>query len=225
MEPDMILAIDTSTAWCGLALYRPGEVIAEAIWKTQSYHTAHLAPTLEHLLRLSGVSTRDLQGVAVALGPGSFTALRVGVALAKGLCLVLQVPIAGVPTLDVLAAAQAPRRGFQSLIAALQAGRGRLAVARYTPENGRWKASESPKLVTLEALLDMLELPTLLCGEFTPEQRRQLEKHPLVFLPAASACVRRPAVLAELGWQKIQQGKADPLASLAPIYLHLTENA
>ncbi len=221
----MLLAVDTSTNWTGLALYRPGEVIAETIWKTQSYHTPQLAPTLEHLLRLSGVSIRDLQGVVVALGPGSFTALRVGLAFAKGLCMALQVPIAGVPTLDLLAAAQPTGRGFKSLIAALQAGRGRLAIARYTLENGSWKAAAAPTLVTFESLLRSLELPTLLCGEFTPEQRKQLERHPLARLPAASACVRRPAVLAELGWQKIQQGKADPLASLAPIYLHLQENA
>ncbi|MEJ5241498.1 MAG: tRNA (adenosine(37)-N6)-threonylcarbamoyltransferase complex dimerization subunit type 1 TsaB [Anaerolineales bacterium] len=219
----MLLAIDTSTSWSGLALYHPGEVIAECTWKSQAHHTAQLAPNLEHLLRQTGTSMEAIQGVAVALGPGSFTALRVGLALAKGICLARGLPIVGIPTLDILAASQAPRAGFETLLAVLQAGRGRLAVNRYTLEGEEWKAIGTPAVLTFEALLESLEAPTHVCGEFTAEQRTQLEKHPRAYLPPVPACVRRPAVLAELGWRRLQKGEASSLAALAPIYLHVHE--
>ncbi len=219
----MLLAIDTSTSWSGLALYRPDEVIAECTWKSQMHHTSQLAPQLDHLLRQTGTSIEAVQSVAVALGPGSFTALRVGLALAKGICLARGLPIIGIPTLDILAAAQAPRAGFDSLLAVLQAGRGRLAVNRYTPQGGEWKAKGEPSVLSFEALLAALDAPTYVCGELTLEQRTQLEKHPRVYLPPVPTCVRRPAVLAELGWRRLQKGEVSPLAALAPIYLHIHE--
>ncbi|MFO3796389.1 MAG: tRNA (adenosine(37)-N6)-threonylcarbamoyltransferase complex dimerization subunit type 1 TsaB [Anaerolineales bacterium] len=219
----MLLAIDTSTSWCGLALYRAGEVIAEYTWQARTHHTLHLAPALAELLKRSGASIGELQGVAVALGPGSFTALRVGLALAKGICLVRHLPIIGIPTLNILAAAQPCLPGFDSLIVAIQAGRGRLAIGRYVRTQDRWEAIGEAQVTTLQALLETLSEPTYLCGEFTPQEREQIARHSHLYLPSPSACVRRPAVLAELGWARLQKGEAHALAALAPIYLHLHE--
>ena len=83
----MLLAIDTSTRQMSLALHDGLSVVAETSWRTGDYHSVELAPQTAVMLRRAGVEPARLAGVAVAIGPGSYTALRIGLALAKGLAL------------------------------------------------------------------------------------------------------------------------------------------
>ena len=80
----MLLAVDTSTQTIGVALYDGVKILSEMVWISDQYHTVELAPTVESLMERSGVSLGVLKVVAVALGPGSFTGLRIGLAFAKG---------------------------------------------------------------------------------------------------------------------------------------------
>ncbi len=215
----MLLALDTSTAWLGLALYDGQQVLAEWAWRGDRHHTSALAPTVADLLARCGVGWPSVQAVAVAVGPGSFTSLRVGLAFAKGVHLARGLPLIGVPTLDATAAAMPP--AAEELLAVLQAGRGRLALVRYRHGEQGWQAVGGPEAWRLEDLLAGLDKPVLLCGELTAEERQQAQQHPLVRLPTAAACLRRPARLAELAWQRWQAGDTDDPATLAPIYLHV----
>ena len=122
----MLLAVDTSTAQLGLAIFDGSQIISEYAWRSTQRHTVELAPAIFELLKRCGLTMDDIQAVGVALGPGSFTSLRVGLSLAKGLALSRHVPLVGIPTLDILAAAQPASR--LPLVAAIQAGRRRLAV-------------------------------------------------------------------------------------------------
>src|SRR5688572_18486426 len=99
----MLLALDTSTGLASVALY-DGTVRAEATWQAGRNHSAEVLPEVDRLLRRQGLGPRDLRAVAVAIGPGSYTGVRVGVALAKGFAASLRIPVVGVCTLDVLAA-------------------------------------------------------------------------------------------------------------------------
>src|SRR5215212_4893429 len=121
----MLLAVDTSTAQVGLALYDGSQVISEYAWRsTQSvHHTVELAPAIFELLRRCGLTMEDVHALGVALGPGSFTSLRVGLSLMKGLALSRHLPLIGIPTPDILAAAQPASR--LPLVVAIQAGRRR----------------------------------------------------------------------------------------------------
>ena len=101
----MLLAIDTSTAQIGLALYDGVLVPGEFVWHSGLHHTQELAPALAELLRRTEVKIDKITALGVALGPGSFTSLRVGLAFAKGLVLARHMPVVGIPTLDVVAAA------------------------------------------------------------------------------------------------------------------------
>ncbi len=89
----MLLALDTSTHTVGVALYDGVSVLGEAIWTSRDYHTVELAPKAAEILDQCGVEAADLTVVAVAIGPGSFTGLRIGLALAKGLALVHRLPL------------------------------------------------------------------------------------------------------------------------------------
>ena len=142
----MLLAIDTSTAQIGLALYDGTSVPGEFVWHSGLHHTEELAPALAELLRRVGIKMDAITALGVALGPGSFTSLRVGLAFAKGLVLACHIPIVGIPTLDVVAAAvplpdplATARLGSQPprLAAVVQAGRGRLALGWYTGRRER----------------------------------------------------------------------------------------
>jgi tRNA threonylcarbamoyladenosine biosynthesis protein TsaB len=100
----MLLAINTSTPQFSIALLRKtGSLLAEEIVSAPSRNFQALAPAFHNLLKASGANPKDLSAVAVAVGPGSFTGLRVGIALAKGLCQGLGIPIIGVSSLEALA--------------------------------------------------------------------------------------------------------------------------
>jgi tRNA threonylcarbamoyladenosine biosynthesis protein TsaB len=101
----MLLAIDTSTQMIGLALYDGTRVLCEMTWQSRNHHTIELSPAVSDLLERCGTRPAELGALGVALGPGSFTSLRIGLALVKGLALALKIPVVGVPTLDILAAA------------------------------------------------------------------------------------------------------------------------
>lgn len=219
----MLLAVDTSTRWIGMAVYDGQQIQGEVVWKTNNHHTVELAPAVSQLLSRCAITSADLKALAVALGPGSFTSLRIGVALVKGMALALHVPVIGIPSLDILAAAQPV--GDQPLAAVLQAGRGRLALVWYRVHRGKWKADSEPEVVTTKALAERLQQPSVVCGELTAEDRQVLSENPHTILVPPAAGLRRPSYLAALAWKRYQQRKFDEAASLSPIYLHMNTGA
>ena len=233
----MLLAIDTSTAQIGLALYDGTSVPGECVWHSGLHHTEELAPALAELLRRVGIKMDAVIALGVALGPGSFTSLRVGLAFVKGLVLACHIPIVGIPTLDIVAAAVplpgplavspepgAPVQPSHSLrlAAVVQAGRGRLALGWYMAGESGWQADGPVMVTTADELADKIHKPVIICGEMSADERHRLKrKFKNVSLASPSQCVRRPAILAELAWQKWQAGKTDHAATLAPIYIHV----
>jgi len=224
----MLLAVDTSTTQVGLALYDGAQVIGEFSWRSGQRHTVELAPAVADLLARCALTMNDIKALGVALGPGSFTSLRVGLALVKGIALSRHIPLIGIPTMDILAYAQVPSK--LPLAVAIQAGRGRYALGWYKRSSPadkvsrkRWQAQGESRVVTLEALMAEVQSPSVVCGEFTAEVRQQIIENKNVRLASPVDSVRHPAVLAELAWARWQNGDVDDEAALAPIYLHTAE--
>ncbi len=214
----MLVAIDTSTNYASLALHDGFRVRVEHTWESPRRHTVEVAPRLMAALAQVGQGAEHLSGVAVTRGPGSFTGLRVGMAVAKGLALGLALPLVGVPTLDVVAAAQG--RDRRPLCAVLQAGRGRICVATYRWRKGEWRAREDPRLTTWPALVEETASPTRFCGEIDPAGADALAAlGELAVLVPAAARLRRAGFLAELAWQRLNRGDTDDPATLVPIYV------
>jgi len=179
-----------------------------------------LAPAIAEALKRCGVNSSALKVLGVATGPGSFTGVRIGLALAKGLALAQHIPLVGIPTLDILAASQ-PVQDIQ-LAAVLQAGRGRLAVGWYRVVAGAWQTQGNLEVLDAPALAERIQQPTQVCGELTEEERQILgRKRKLVVLPSPAQSLRRAGFLAELAWRRWQAGQVDDPVSLAPIYLHI----
>ena len=216
-----VLAIDTATEFASVALYDEATgVLAEFSWRTSMNHTVELMPTVVRLLASQAMLPQQLDAVAVALGPGSFTGLRIGLSVGKGLCLTLGIPIVGIPTLDI--SAYAHRGQNLPICAILQAGRGRICAALYQRDMEDLQRTSDYDLVTVEDLSHRLTGRTLVCGEIDVQLRTslisQLGERAAIASPASS--LRRAGYLAELGWQRIGSFGGNNVASLEPLYLH-----
>lgn len=99
----VILALETSTDVCSVALHDGANLLGEAVLHVPQAHASMLAPLVEKVIGESGCAYRDLKAVAVSAGPGSYTGLRIGTSTAKGLCYALDVPLVAVGTLELLA--------------------------------------------------------------------------------------------------------------------------
>ncbi len=219
-----ILAIDTATELASVALYdSESGPRAESTWYTSMNHTMELTPAVVQMLEGQGMTPDALEGVAVALGPGSFTGLRVGLSVAKGLCWALGIPIVGIPTLDIVAYAHQSQN--LPICAVLQAGRGRICVAFYERRGADWQRTSDYHLADIEDLDAEVEVPTLFCGEIDNSLRAALETKlgARTSVASSASSLRRAAYLAELGWSKLQSEGGDDLATLEPLYLHQPE--
>ncbi len=215
----MLLAIDTATRWAGLALHDGTAVITETGWRCINTHTIELTPAIGDMMSRTGISPTNLKGIAVAIGPGSYTGLRVGLALAKGLALANQIPLIGIPTLDIMAASFGPMTGELLITAA--AGRSRICAAVYRWYDDKWIAKAGPVIDTWPNLLESLnDEPTTFAGEITPAASKMIrDANPKYRLVNPASSIRRAGFLAELGWQRLRRGKVDDARNLAPIYL------
>ncbi len=217
----MLLALDTSTPQIGLALYDGAQVLAEHLWVSKARHSAEIAPAVVKMLDQTGLSVENLTVLAVAIGPGSFTSLRVGLAFMKGLAFSRNLPIIGINTLNVVAACQP--KSDRPLACLLPAGRGRLAVGWYQAQDNGWQATGSPVILTAQALSAAIEQDSVLCGDLSASERAILATNPHIQLVSPALSVRRPAILAELAYADHLAGDYDDIDSLAPIYLHIAE--
>lgn len=215
----MLLAIDTATRWTGLALHDGRSIVAESGWRASKTQTMELAPEVAQILRRSDKQPGDLAAIAVAIGPGSYTGLRIGLAFAKGFSLANQTKLIGVPTLDISAAGQAQAEG--QLVAIAEAGRRRVCAGFYKWEGANgWQSQSMPQITDWDVLLAFVNEPTIFVGEVSPEAAKKIKasgKSLAISGPADS--LRRAGYLAEIGWNRLRRGWTDDPASLAPIYL------
>lgn len=215
----MLLALDTATRMISIALATQTEIHAEATWHTLNHHTVELSPAVHSLMSRVNVHASDLTALAVTRGPGSYTGLRIGMSLAKGIAFAAEpaLPIVGVPTLDVVAAAQ--RRRTARLCAVAQAGRGRINAGYYAWQESRWQPAGDPTIMTWDDLLDDLDAPLQIAGEIAPDALHRIREHPYAIASGLAAGVRRAGFLAQIAWKRLQAGDESDPAVLAPVYL------
>lgn len=214
----MILAIDTATRWTGLALHDGVSVVAELGWRAHNTQTVELIPAVSEMLRKAGVSAEELAGIAVALGPGSYTGLRIGLGAAKGLALANRTPLFGVPTLDIVAASVSRGQVYGRLLAVIEAGRSRISVAPYGWEKQGWVALADPQNYKWEELIAAVDEPVTFVGELSVEAMKLIRGAKDCRLLSPAAAVRRPAFLAELAWHRLRRDEVDDPQTLTPLY-------
>ncbi len=222
----VILAVDTSSATASVAVYHE-QVLAETVWHSGRRHSAQLLPAIDNVLTLAGVQRTDLQTIAVAIGPGSYAGLRVGVSTAMGLGMALDIGIMQVPTLDVIAwsqgsAAGSEGRSARSIRAAIDVGRGHYATARFRRVGVHLEHESRVQSSGLGELLEVCAVEhSLLVVDLDRQTRENVERHygARVELAMPAASVRRAGFLAELTSLKLRRGEAVG-PTVEPIYLH-----
>jgi tRNA threonylcarbamoyl adenosine modification protein YeaZ len=213
----MQLAIDTSTDMASVALVNDDRVFAEMTWHSGQNHTTQLLPHVNYLM--DKFSIKDIDGIFVAKGPGSFNGLRVGVSTAKGLAFSLGIPIVGIGTLEA-AAYQHAETGLP-ICPVFNAGRGEVATAVYRMLDRRWQQLKPEHITTVDALCAETTVRTLFCGDYVasvaPQLRDTLGRKAIISTTASS--LRRASSLAELGRPRFKTGDSDNPATLQPVYL------
>ena len=194
----MIIAIDGASTDLGLAVAEPdGTTIAEVSWTTAQRQSAELLPRLLHLLDGSGISLSEVSAVAVGTGPGSFTGLRVAMALAKGLALALGTPLVGIGSLAAWLVAEP-----DAAAALTRAGaREGYLLARGADEPGIADRDRLPELIGDRVVV----APSELAEAFG--------------LPAARTPHGAPAIAALAAQRLAVDPAGDDLRGLEPIYL------
>jgi tRNA threonylcarbamoyladenosine biosynthesis protein TsaB len=217
----LVLGIETSGAVAGLALRDELGVVAESSFRHQMRLSGELVPRIQRLLIDSGLSVGDLGGIAVCLGPGSFTSLRIGVTAAKTLAYAREIPIAGVGALDALAAAvPAPPRAL--LCCVLTASGDDIFAALFQWHQGRPEPRAEEMLLPardLAARLGRSPLDVVLVGDPGPHRELLLEALGERIVAAPDDRGPRAGVVACLGRERLLIGAGDPVHELAPRYL------
>ncbi len=222
----LILAIETATGCGSVALTRGtptnGRLLAEATAQPEITHSRRLLGSVDWVLQAAGVGWSELDGVAISLGPGSFTGLRIGMAAAKGIVLATGVPLLGVQTHDGVAmSCPVIDRPLWCL---LDARKQEVYAACYLPgADGRGRMSSPPEAVPPELLADKITAPSLLAGPGVDEYRDIFTAMENVQLVPAALSSPRAAHIGYLAAEQLAVGEILDPAGAAPMYVRASE--
>ena len=218
-----ILGLDTATWRASVGLLIDGEVAAERFQATNGSHGVWLLPLIDEVLRAADCSVNALDAVAVSAGPGSFTGLRVGLSVAKGLARAAGTRLVAVPTLEALARTIADRHG--AICALLDARKGELYAGCFESSARGWRRLRPDALVTPESLAAMLPTPCTVVGDAVIAYGDVLRTRfgsAVTVLPFESHGPRG-GVVAAVGLERLRSGAQDNVDSLEPEYIRRSE--
>ena len=207
-----VLAVETSTLAGGVALLDDDVLLGQYVLDVRVTHSERLMVAVDRLLGDAGFTAGSLSGLAVAVGPGSFTGLRVGLSAIKGLALALGIPVAAVPTLDAMAASLP----FAALpvCPVLDARKGEVYASLYRWDGVAMRREWEYQALAPETLAARLGEPVIVLGDGAPAIRS-----PHARLAPPSHRAPSPVWVALLGAERLLAGDTVAAADLVPIYL------
>ena len=216
----LVLAIDTSTSQVGVAIGRPGTILGEVRLSGQRRHAEQLAPAIRYLLDESDSAAADLTAVAVGVGPGLFTGLRVGITTAKVLAQSLRVPVVPVSSLDLLAYPH--RFARREVVALIDAKRGEVFTATYRQVPGGMQRVRPPRVCSpavLAADLEAERSDALLVGDGALAYRDVFGAVAHVEVAGPVAAHPSPGALLQLAYPRVEREEFVGPSEVAPVYL------
>jgi tRNA threonylcarbamoyladenosine biosynthesis protein TsaB len=211
-----VLAVETSTLSGGAALLDGERVVGEYTLDVRVTHSERLMAAIDQLLSDAGWTARDLDGIAVTVGPGSFTGLRVGLSTVKGLALALAIPVAAVPTLDAMAA-MLPYAALP-VCPVLDARKREVYASLYRWDGLGMRRQWEYLAVAPDELSRRLREPVIVVGDGAEAIDSAFARR--VEPPRRGPA---PAVVGALGRARLARGETVTVADLVPIYLRPSE--
>lgn len=219
-----ILAIETTAKMGGISILKKGEILAESMHSGFETYCSRLVPEIENMLYNLNISWKDLTGVAISIGPGSFTGLRIGMATAKAICFSLDIPIFGIPTLDALAMNITPSQDLL-ICPVIDARKEQIYAAIYTyKDNKLTKISPYMAIKPIEFVKTLSGQNEKICflgdglikykeifNSFFQTTRCFASQETLNYVKASN--------IAYLAWLRSQNGQKDNSFTLQPIYI------
>lgn len=223
-----ILAIETSTYSGSIAIVEENAILGEYYFNIGPVHTEKLVPSIEWLLSEVGIDKSDLSGVAVSLGPGSFTSLRVGLSTAKGICYSLGIPLVGVSSLKALAM-NLPFAPC-NICPVMDARKGEVFAALFCFNDGQLERIMDDMVLSPERLVELIKENTIFVGDGAILYKDYLEDNlctGILFSPININFPRASNLaLSEIGKFKEDRDNKyvlDGIMNLAPQYLRKSE--
>ncbi len=212
-----ILAFDTSTSYESIALSHNGQIIADVTLNAQRTHSERLLPTVENLLSQTELKLEELSGIAVSIGPGSFTGLRIGLSTAKGLCFGLKLPLYVVSTLKSLA--NNVYLALTNICTLMDAGRDELYYAVYSPD---LTEIQKPAIAKIEKILSVVDKDTILVGPISSKMKEAfLDANDTTSFARTINCYPKASSLIDIIENKkgFEVYKADDISKVEPLYI------
>jgi len=216
-----VLGIETSGDVTGVALVDEKGVLAELSFRHAMQLSRFLLPRTQEVLALAGCTAQDLDGIAVSIGPGSFTGLRIGVTTAKTLAYAAEVPVIGVPTLEALAL-ETPAPAGALVAALMSASSTDVFAALYQWSAGSLEPRAEELMLPAAELAQRLArtpLDVVLTGLIGPHRQLFATTAGDRLTMTAEDHSPHPATIAAYGRRRLLAGGGDPLHALAPRYL------
>lgn len=214
-----LLAIDTATQQMGVTVTDGDVILASYELLAEHPHAAELPGAVTRVLKAAGLTLNALDAVAVDLGPGSFTGLRIGLAFVKALAFTTKKPVIGVSSLDVLAAGVP--FASQPVCPILDAKQHNVYAALFRVEAGMPKRESDYWLGPTDDVLGCLTEPMIFLGDGCARYReRILQRCPGARFAPPELWWPKSAALARLGRQRLEEHQADDPARLVPMYLY-----
>lgn len=230
-----ILALETATSACTVAVVRAGSLLTELTLQVPRAHSTRLMPLVAQAIEESGIPKQELDGIAVGIGPGSFTGLRIGLATAKGLAWALNKPCVGVPTLKAMAYGTGAQMGL--VVPMLDAKRGEVFAGIYAAGDrnpATWAELLPPAHMQVDRLAEEIrglreglrhswQFVTFcgdVAGQYGPGMGLGDE---VTRLAPAGAMLPKAWAVAEVGRSMLEQGQGLDPEALVPVYLRKSE--
>ena len=220
-----ILAIDTATQVSSVAVASADKLAAELTMQAKLTHSETLMPHIKEVLRMANVRKEQLEGIAVSIGPGSFTGLRIGLAAAKAMAYALNLPIVGVSTLKALAF-HYPVPGIR-IVSLLDAQKGNAYRESYEWEHGELCIVNPVEVLPIaEILAECAESgrEVVVLGDIAARRiRGKVDLPSNVSVAPAHLVMPRAACVAMLGLQELAAGHIDNVMNMEPVYIRRSE--
>ncbi|RPJ14887.1 MAG: tRNA (adenosine(37)-N6)-threonylcarbamoyltransferase complex dimerization subunit type 1 TsaB [Desulfobacteraceae bacterium] len=218
-----ILAVDTSSRSCSVAVVENNNLLAEIIKEDGETHSRHLMDMIKKVFELSGLVPFDIDGYAVTKGPGSFTGLRIGISSVKGLAAATGKSLAGISTLDALAAQVLPTPYL--ICSVIDARKSEVYSSRYRFIDGLIKKEMKEDVFLPDQAADGIGEPSLFIGDGATLYRNIIEKKlgNLAHFPPPFINVIRASTVAFMGLKKFENKDTVDAALLAPHYIRKSD--